>query len=410
MSELYARITGWGKYTPARRLTNYDLEQMVDTSDEWISSRTGIRERRIAAPEETTVSMALEASHAALDRAGIRSEDLDLIILATSSPDYLCPAGASILQDRLGANNAGAFDLTAGCTGFVYGLVTATQFIKTGAYRRILVVGAEKLSMAVDWTDRETCVLFGDGAGAVVVEASNSPTGVMAFELGSEGAAWDALVVPGGGSANPMSQGVIDRKENYLRMDGKRVFKFATRTMSRSVQNVVRASGVPFDEVDFIVPHQANARIIETAVKRLKVNPDKVMVNLDRYGNTSAASIPIALSEAVDQGKIQDGNHIVLVGFGAGLTWASVVIHWEPARTAEEESILVADWPVRERLQIQAEKMRAALWSAQVSARTRVEEASMAVMLPFYTWQSNRRKQKNVDLIEPPAEDSPSSE
>lgn len=248
-----------GGNTPQRRLTNYDLEQMVDTSDEWISSRTGIRERRIAAPEETTVSMALEASHAALDRAGIRSEDLDLIILATSSPDYLCPAGASILQDRLGANNAGAFDLTAGCTGFVYGLVTATQFIKTGAYRRILVVGAEKLSMAVDWTDRETCVLFGDGAGAVVVEASNSPTGVMAFELGSEGAAWDALVVPGGGSANPMSQGVIDRKENYLRMDGKRVFKFATRTMSRSVQNVVRASGVPFDEVDFIVPHQANA-------------------------------------------------------------------------------------------------------------------------------------------------------
>ncbi|MEZ4771352.1 MAG: beta-ketoacyl-ACP synthase III [Caldilineales bacterium] len=410
MSELYARITGWGKYNPARRLTNYDLEQMVDTSDEWISSRTGIRERRIAAAEETTVSMALEASKQAIERAGIRPDDLNLIILATSTPDYLCPASASMLQDRLGASNAGAFDLTAGCTGFVYGLVTATQFIKTGAYRHILVVGAEKLSMAIDWTDRETCILFGDGAGAVVVEASNSPTGVMAFELGSEGADWDALTVLGGGSANPMSQGVLDRGENYLNMDGKRVFKFATRTMSRSVQNVVQESGIPFDEIDFIVPHQANVRIIETAIKRLKVDPDKVMVNLDRYGNTSAASIPMALCEAADQGKIRDGNHIVLVGFGAGLTWASAVVHWEPTRPAEEQAIMVADWPVRERLQVQADKMRAALWSAQVTARTRVEEASMAVMLPFYTWQSKRRKQQRADGVEPPADDGTPSE
>lgn len=393
MSERYARITGWGKYTPARRLTNYDLEQMVDTSDEWISTRTGIRERRIAAPEETTVSMSFEASKAALERAGVRAEELDLVILATTSPDYLCPASASMLQDRLGASKAGAFDLTAGCTGFVYALVTATQFIKTGAYQTILVVGAEKLSMAIDWTDRDTCVLFGDGAGAVVVQSSHVPTGVLAFELGSEGADWDALAVLGGGSANPMSHEVIDRKENYLRMDGKRVFKFATRTMSRSVQEVVQQSGVPFEEIDFIVPHQANARIIETAVKRLKIDPDKVMVNLDRYGNTSAASIPIALCEAVEQGKIKEDDHIVLVGFGAGLTWASAVVHWQPTRPVEEQAILVTDWPIRERLQLQADKMRSALWSAQVTARTRAQEASMAVMLPFYTWQSKRRKQ-----------------
>ena len=193
-------------------------------------------------------------------------------------------------------------------------------------------------------------------------------------------------------------------------MDGKRVFKFATRTMTRSVQNVVQASGVPFDEIDCIVPHQANARIIETAVKRLKVDPDKVMVNVDRYGNTSAASIPIALCEAIDQGKIQEGNNIVMVGFGAGLTWASAVVHWEPTRPAEDEAILVTDWPVRERLQVQADKMRAAVWSAQVTARTRAQEASMAVMLPFYTWQSKRRKQQSAELEAPAAEQTPSDE
>ena len=410
MSERYARITGWGKYTPVRRMTNYDLEQMVDTSDEWISSRTGIRERRIAAPDETTVSMALEASRAALARAGVRPEDLNLIILATTTPDYLCPAAASLLQDRLGATNAGAFDLMAGCTGFVYGLVTATQFIKAGGYERILVVGAEKTSTFIDWTDRDTCILFGDGAGAVVVETSQSPTGVLSFELGSEGENYDALYYPGGGSAKPFNESSIAAHETALHMDGKRVFKFATRTMTRSLQKVIQESGVPFDEIDCIVPHQANARIIETAIKRLKVNPDKVMVNVDRYGNTSAASIPIALCEAIDQGKIQEGNHIAMVGFGAGLTWASAVIHWQPARPAEEQAILVADWPIRERLQVQADKMRSAVWSAQVTARTRAQEASMAVMLPFYTWQSKRRKQQRVQLDEPTVKDSPSRE
>jgi 3-oxoacyl-[acyl-carrier-protein] synthase-3 len=393
MTERYARIIGWGKYLPARRLTNYDLEQMVDTNDEWITHNTGIRERRIAEPKETTVDMALNASHAALERAGLRPEDLDMVILATSTPDYFCPASASILQDRLGARNAGAFDLTSGCTGFLYGLAIASQFIQAGGLNRVLVVGAEKISEAIDYTDRNTSILFGDGAGAVVLEPSQSRTGLLAFELRSDGSAWDALYFPGGGAANPFNQKVLDNREHYLRMDGKRVFKFAAKTLSETVQTVVQRSGVAFDDIDFIIPHQANIRIIELLIKRLKIDPGKVMVNLDRYGNTSAASIAIALCEAADQDRIKEGDHVVLVGFGAGMTWASAVMLWEPTRP-DEEAILVTDWPIREKLQLQATKMRTAVWAAQVTARTKAQEASMAVMVPFYTWQRKRRKER----------------
>ncbi len=370
MTQRYARITGWGRYMPARRLTNYDLEQMVDTNDEWITHNTGIRERRIADPQETTVDMALEASRIALERAQVRPEDLGLIILATSTPDYFVPAGASLLQDRLGARGVPAFDLTAGCTGWLYGVVTATQFIKTGMYERVLVVGAEKVSAGIDYTDRNTAIMFGDGAGATVLEASNSPTGLLSYELGSDGALWDALYCPGGGGANPFSQKVLDNRENYLRMDGKRVFKFAVKSMTRSIQNVVESSGLPFSEIDYLIPHQSNMRIIEMTTHRLKFDPAKVMVNLDRYGNTSAAALPIALAEAADQGKIKDGDHVVLSGFGAGMTWGSAVMHWEPQRPAEEQAILVEDWPIREIFQQQAIKMRTAVWSAQVTART----------------------------------------
>ncbi len=394
MTQRYARITGWGRYMPARRLTNYDLEQMVDTNDEWITHNTGIRERRIAEPTETTVDMALEASRIALERAQVRPEDLGLIILATSTPDYFVPAGASLLQDRLGARGVPAFDLSAGCTGWLYGMVTATQFIKTGMYERVLVVGAEKVSAGIDYTDRNTAIMFGDGAGATVLEASNSPTGLLSYELGSDGALWDALYCPGGGAANPFSQKVLDNRENFLRMDGKRVFKFAVKSMTRSIQNVVESSGLPFSEIDYLIPHQSNTRIIEMATHRLKFDPSKVMVNLDRYGNTSAAALPIALAEAADQGKIKDGDHVVLSGFGAGMTWGSAVIHWEPQRPAEEQAILVENWPIRDALQLQANKMRAAVWSAQVTARTKAQEASMSVMLPFYSWQRKRRKAK----------------
>ena len=295
MTERYGRITGWGMYVPDRVLTNHDLEQMVDTSDEWIISRTGIRERRIAGPGETTSTMSLEAAQRALARADVVPEELDLIIVATSSPDYLTPPVSSMVQDQLGAKRAAAFTLAAGCTGFVYALVAANQFIATGMYDKILVIGVEHLSMAVDWTDRNTCVLFGDGAGAVVVEASDQPTGILSAELGSEGKDWDALILPGGGSARPFSEQTLANKEQYLRMDGRRVFKFATRAMTDSTLRVVRESGISWDDIELVIPHQANARIIDLAVRRLKIDPVKVMVNLDRYGNTSTASIPLAV-------------------------------------------------------------------------------------------------------------------
>ena len=391
MAEQYARITGWGMYVPERILTNHDLEQMVDTNDEWIFSRTGIRERRIVGEGETTVSMSLAAGRQALDKAGLRAADLDLIIVATSSPDYLCPSASSILQHRLGAKRAAAFDLVAGCTGFVYALVTANQFIQNGLYQRVLVVGAETVSMGVDWTDRDTCVLFGDGAGAVVMQASPSRTGILACELGSDGSEWDALMCPGGGSANPFSQKVLDNRENFLRMDGRRVFKFATRIMSESVRRVVSESGVPWDDIKLVIPHQANARIIDVAVRRMRLDPDKVMVNLDRYGNTSAASIALALHEAVEQGRLQPGDHVVLVGFGAGLTWATAVLHWEPTGP---EGIAVLDWPVRERLAQQMARVRTAAWNARVALSTRASEAATALLLPFYTWTGRRRKKR----------------
>ncbi|MEI2690623.1 MAG: beta-ketoacyl-ACP synthase III [Anaerolineae bacterium] len=395
MTQRYARITGWGKYVPAHRLTNYDLEQTIDTNDEWITSHTGIRERRIAAPGETAVDMALQASRAALERAKIQPEDLNLIVFATSTPDYLVPAAASLLQDRLGARGVAAFDLNAGCTGSVYALVTGSQFIRTGMYERVLVVGAEKLSVGIDYTDRNTAIMFGDGAGALVLEASNSPTGLLSFELGSDGAQWDALYCPGGGSANPFSEKVLNEREHYLRMDGKRVYKFVAKTITRSIQNVVESSGLPFSEIDYLIPHQSNIRIVEMIASRLKFDLSKVMVNLDRYGNTSSAAIPMAIADAADQGKITEGDHIVLTGFGAGMTWGSAVLHWEPTKPAEEqEAILVENWPIREALQLQANKMRAAVWSAQVTARTKAQEASMSVMLPFYTWQRKRKKAK----------------
>jgi 3-oxoacyl-[acyl-carrier-protein] synthase-3 len=394
MAQRYARITGWGKYLPARRLTNYDLEQMMDTSDEWISSRTGIRERRIAAPEETTVSMALQASQQALDQAGVLADELDMVILATTTPDYLCPASASMLQDRLGSRNAGAFDVVSGCTGWLYGLTIASQFVQTGAYDRVLVVGAETISRALDWTDRSTSVLFGDGAGAVVVEPSVSPTGVLSFELGSDGAAYDALICPGGGSVEPFSQKTLDERLNYLRIDGKRIAKFAVRNVTRSIQRVIQRSGLPIDDINFMIPHQSSTRLTEMIAKRLKFDMNKVMVNVDRYANTSAAALPIALSEAVEQERIQDGDHILLMSFGAGLTWASAVVHWEPTKPESEQAILVTDWPIQEQLRRQAVKVRNSVWQAQVTARTKAQEASTTLMVPFYSWQRRRRKAK----------------
>jgi 3-oxoacyl-[acyl-carrier-protein] synthase-3 len=385
--EKYARITGWGKYVPERVMTNSDLEKIVDTTDEWIRTRTGIRERHIAAPSETTCSMSVASARRALEMAQVDPSDIELIIVATSTPDYLVPSVASMVQDQLGAGKAPAFGLRAGCTGWVYGLVTASQFIKTGAYRNALVIGTEHLSMGVDWTDRNTCVLFGDGSGAVVLEASDQPTGLLAFDLGSDGADYDALIYPGCGGANPPSHEVIDKRMHYLQMDGRRVFKFATRVMASSVSKVVSAAGLSIEDIALIVPHQANDRIIEMARRRLRVPPEKIMVNIDRYGNTSAASIPLALTDAVNEGRLNSGDRIVFVGFGAGLTWAAAAVHWEPQEPA---AIPVADWPVRERLSQPVTKARTALGSARVNLATKVEP----LLLPLYTFAAGYKKRR----------------
>jgi len=387
----YGRITGWGKSLPKRILTNHDLEQMVDTSDEWIVTRTGIRERRIAGPEETTSSMAVEACQQALERAGVAPEEVDLIIVATSTPDYFCPPVSSMVQDRLGATRAGAFTLVAGCTGFVYGLVTANQFIESGLYKKVLVIGVEKLSPAVDWTDRSTCVIFGDGGAAVLVEASEQPTGMLSCELGSQGQDWDALIAPGYGTAMPFSEETLRNGEQYLRMDGRRVFKFATRKMTDSVINVVQASGLAWNDIELLIPHQANARIIDLAVRRLKIAPEKVMVNVDRYGNTSAASIPLALCDALEEGRLKSGDHVVLVGFGAGLTWAAAVIHWQPERVAKEP-ILVENWPLLSNLFQPVARVRSAVWGTQVAARARLQDMALAAMVPLNQWQQRFRR------------------
>ena len=386
----YGRITGWGKSVPQRVLTNRDLEQMVDTSDEWIVTRTGIRERHIAGEGETTSSMSVEACQEAMERAGVSPDEIDLIIVATSSPDYFCPPVSSMVQDRLGATRAGAFTLVAGCTGFVYGLVTANQFIETGLYEKVLVVGVETLSPAVDWTDRNTCVLFGDGGAAVLVEASDQPTGILSCELGSKGDDWDALIAPGYGTVKPFSEETLRNREHYLRMDGRRVFKFATRKMTEAVINVVQDSGLTWDDIDLVIPHQANARIIELATRRLKIAPEKVMVNVDRYGNTSAASIPLALCDALEEGRLQSGDHVVMVGFGAGLTWAAAVLHWQPEKLAAEP-ILVENWPLPESLFQPVVKVRNAVWSTQVNARARLQDLAMAALTPIYRWQRRFR-------------------
>jgi len=323
----YGRITGWGKYVPPQVLTNFDLEKMVHTSDEWIVTRTGIRERRIAGDGETTLTMSVAAARQALERAGLRASDLDLILVATSSPDYLLPPVSSMIQDRLGAR-CGAFTLVAGCTGFVYGLATAQQFIASGAYGTILVIGAEIISRYIDWTDRDTCVLFGDGAGAVVLQAVDAPTGILSFVLGSDGAGAKHLMVPGGGVAMPFSQRVIDEGAHYIRMNGREVFKFATRVLAQAAIQAVEKSGLTLNDIDLLIPHQANIRIIEATAKHAGLPMEKVYVNVDRFGNTSAASIAIAFDEAVRTGRVTPGMTVMFVAFGAGFTWASMVVRW----------------------------------------------------------------------------------
>lgn len=382
----YSRVTGWGKYLPEKILTNADLEKIVDTNDEWIVQRTGIKERRIAAEDENCSDLAIHAARKALDIAGLTPTNLDLIIVSTSSPDYLVPIVSSTIQYKLGAT-CPAFTVVTGCTGFVYGLATAHQFIATGQYNHVLVIGVELISRFLDWEDRDTCVLFGDGAGAVVLSPSNTPTGVRACDLGSDGEKGMNLLAPGIGSAARINHEMIDRKEQFLRMNGREVFKFATRILPQSTLKVIENAGMTIDDIDLLIPHQANARIIELAIRRLGIAAEKVFINVHKYGNTSAASIPLALVEALEEGKIKEGDNLCLVSFGAGLTWASVVLQWgQPlgegieGETVDEDLIWDID-ALRRRMARSGTNVR-------VKARTLFEETSFkanALMLPFYT-------------------------
>lgn len=322
----YGNIIGWGKYVPSRVITNADLEKTLDTSDEWIVTRTGIRERHVAEDGETTSSMSIAAARDALATAGVLPKELDLIIIASSSPDYLTPPVSSQVQYALGANKAAAFTLVTGCTGFIYALSTAQQFIASGTYTTILVIGAELLSRFVDWTDRSTCVLFGDGAGAVVLRATDTPSGVLAFILGSDGSGRDHLILPAGGSAHPPSAETIEKKMHTIRMNGPEVFKFATRVLGEALQQVIDKAGLKTQDIDLFIPHQANIRIIQSAAKFAGLPDEKIFVNIHKYGNTSAASIPIALAEAMEEGRATVGSTLAFVAFGAGLTWASAVV------------------------------------------------------------------------------------
>jgi 3-oxoacyl-[acyl-carrier-protein] synthase III len=320
-------ITGIGSHTPERVMTNVELSEMVDTSDEWIMERTGIRERRVAAPEEALSDLALPAAKAALEQAGLDTADIDLVIVATVTPDMLFPSTGAILADRLGAKDAAAYDLSAGCTGFVYAVVQAHGMVAGGLARNALVIGGDVLSKVVDWTDRSTCVLFGDGAGAVVLERADQG-GFLGFELGADGSGGPQLYMPAGGSRAPATAETVAAGQHFAKMNGREVFKFATRVLVDSAEKVLGECGVAVDDVDVYVPHQANVRIIEHARRKLGIPEEKTVVNVDRYGNTSSGSIPLALGDAESDGRLQPGELVLMTGMGAGLTWGSALIEW----------------------------------------------------------------------------------
>lgn len=323
----YSAITGWGMQVPENVLTNHDLERIVETSDDWITSRTGIKQRHIAAAGETASTLAIAAGRQALERAGIEGKDLGLIIVATVCADYPFPSTANLVQHALGAQ-CGAFDMQAACSGFLYGLSTAHQFIATGSIKHALIIGVEVLSRVMDYTDRTTCVLFGDGSGAVVLSSSEERGGVLGFTIGSDGARPDLLWIPTGGSAEPITEQALRDRRNYVQMQGAEVYKFATRIMGSAMEEALADAGMTAEDMDLFIPHQANLRIIEAAAKRLNLPNEKVFVNIQNYGNTSAAAIPIALCEAIEQGRVFPGAHLGMVAFGAGLTWAAAVVKW----------------------------------------------------------------------------------
>ncbi len=325
---LRAKIAATGSYVPERVLTNFDLEKMVDTSDEWIRERTGIKERRIASEKEAASDLAYEAAKAAFKKTDIKPKDIDLIIVATITGDMPIPATACHLQHKFGLKKSAAFDVNAACSGFLYGLSVADSFIRSGTYKRILVVGTELLSRITDWEDRSTCVLFGDGAGAAILEATNEDRGIVSTHLGTDGSLWELLNLPGGGSRHPFSKDTIKKRMHFIRMKGNETFKVAVRTLESLVRETLNENKLRASQLSLLIPHQANLRIIQATAERLDISMDRVFVNLDKYGNTSAASIPIALDEAVREGRIRDNDYVLLEAFGGGLSWASVLIRW----------------------------------------------------------------------------------
>lgn len=370
----YAHVTGWGIATPEKILTNQELAKMVDTSDEWIKSRTGIEQRHIAAKGETTASMAALAACRALEPTTIDARDIDLIIVATSSPEHIFPSTASLVQDEIGAVHAGAFDLSAACTGFIYALNMAAQAIRTGSIENALVIGSETLSRYVNWEDRGTCILFGDGAGAFVLQASEKPGGILSCVMRSDGSGGNLLSLPAGGSKLPASHETIDRKQHTIQMNGREVFRFATRVMAAATREAVDQAGLDLDDVELVIPHQANQRIIESAARGLRMPMDRFMVNVNHYGNTSTASIPLAFHEAMEKGRVRDGNHIVLVGFGAGLTWGALAMQWfkpevKPTRQLRRRRRMVIWYGrIRSFLRRTLRKIEGLLWGASTKS------------------------------------------
>ena len=391
LSPIYAHIVGWGKAVPELELTNDDLSAFVETNDDWIRARTGIRARRIAGERETTATLGLKAARDALEVADVLPIELDLIIVATSTPEYIFPSTASLIQDWLGAGKAGAFDLSAACSGFVYAADMAAQSIRSGSIETVLVIGAETMSRVLDWQDRSTCILFGDGAGAVVLRASHEPGGVLSSVLRSDGSGHDLLGIPTVGSLDMHVNGISPNghKMHKMHMHGGEVFKFATRVIGDSIKQAVDKAGITLADLDLIVPHQANVRIIQAAARNLNLSLDMFMTNVDRYGNTSAASIPIALVEAIEGGRVHEGDYLAMIGFGGGLTWASMVVQWSGEKQPETRfgpqrrafSYALASWRARLR--------RSTRRYSEVFNRTRPQRGRM---------QRLRRKIDNIDL------------
>ena len=345
-----AHVTGWGRYVPAQVLSNKDLERIVDTNDEWIVSRTGIRERRVAAAHETTASMGAVAGLRAIHAAGIDPDDVDLILLATLTPDYWMPSTAALVKEAIGNTRAAAMDVAAACSGFVYGFATAQAWIESGLAKHVLVIGAELLTRFLDYTDRSTCILFGDGAGAAVLSASTEEGGALGVELTTEPQGAYMIWLPAGGAKSPPSAETIARGEHFIRMEGKETYRFATKTIASTALESVRKSGLDPSDIGLYIPHQANIRIIEAVAKGLGLSMDQIYTNVNRYGNTSAASVPIALAEAVNEGRIGVGDYVTVVAFGAGFTSGAVTIQWtaDPARGREaDEKIRPEDVHVR---------------------------------------------------------------